>query len=53
MDMLHTLHDHGATIVMVTHSHHDAAQAERIIHMLDGKVVSKPAEELIEEAALA
>jgi putative ABC transport system ATP-binding protein len=53
MDMLHILHQHGATIVMVTHSHHDAAQAERIIHMLDGKVVSKPAEELIEEAALA
>jgi putative ABC transport system ATP-binding protein len=53
MDMLHTLHDHGATIVMVTHSHHDAAQAERIIHMLDGKVVSKPAEELLEEAAFA
>jgi putative ABC transport system ATP-binding protein len=52
MDMLHTLHDHGATIVMVTHSHHDAAQAERVIHMLDGKVVSKPAEELL-EAALA
>jgi putative ABC transport system ATP-binding protein len=53
MDMLHTLHDHGATIVMVTHSHHDAAQAERVIHMLDGKVVSKPAEELLEQAAMA
>jgi putative ABC transport system ATP-binding protein len=53
MDMLHVLHDHGATIVMVTHSHHDAAQAQRIVHMLDGKVVSKPAEELLEEAAFA
>ncbi|MDZ4762272.1 MAG: ABC transporter ATP-binding protein [Alphaproteobacteria bacterium] len=53
MDMLHVLHQHGATIVMVTHSHHDAREAGRIIHMLDGKVVSKPAEELMEEAALA
>jgi putative ABC transport system ATP-binding protein len=53
MDMLHVLHDHGATIVMVTHSHHDAAQAERVIHMLDGKVVLAPAEELMDQAALA
>lgn len=38
MDMLHVLHEHGATIVMVTHSPSDAAQAERIIHMLDGRI---------------
>jgi putative ABC transport system ATP-binding protein len=51
LDMLHTLHEHGSTIAMVTHSHHDGAQAERIIHMLDGRVVSKPAEELMEAMA--
>jgi putative ABC transport system ATP-binding protein len=40
LDMLHVLHEHGSTIVMVTHSAADAAEAERTIHMLDGRVVS-------------
>jgi putative ABC transport system ATP-binding protein len=40
LGMLGILHEQGATIVMVTHSHHDAAKADRIINMLDGRVVT-------------
>jgi putative ABC transport system ATP-binding protein len=40
MDMLTTLHQQGATILMVTHSHAHAGRAGRILHMLDGRVVS-------------
>jgi putative ABC transport system ATP-binding protein len=43
MGMLHVLNEHGATIVMVTHSPKDAAEAQRIITMLDGRVVSHAA----------
>jgi putative ABC transport system ATP-binding protein len=53
MDMLHVLNEHGATIVMVTHSPTDAAEAHRIIPMLDGRVVSRSAEPSRGEAALA
>ncbi len=38
MDLLSQLHREGTTIVMVTHSRHDAAYADRIIHLFDGKV---------------
>ena len=37
MDMLKDLNKAGTTIVMVTHSEHDARFASRIIRMLDGK----------------
>ena len=40
MGLLHELHGQGATIVMVTHSPTDAAEAERIIELQDGEVVS-------------
>jgi putative ABC transport system ATP-binding protein len=43
LDMLHVLHDHGATIIMVTHNAADASEAERIVNMLDGRVVSSTA----------
>ncbi len=39
MNLLTTLNDAGTTIVMVTHSEHDARFSHRIIHMLDGKPV--------------
>lgn len=39
MAMLDELHKDGATIVMVTHSQRDAAYADRIINLFDGKVV--------------
>lgn len=41
MDLLTTLNDARTTIVMVTHSEHDARYSHRIIHMLDGKPVSE------------
>ncbi len=37
MDLLHRLHEDGLTIVMVTHDLALAKQADRIIHMEDGK----------------
>jgi putative ABC transport system ATP-binding protein len=39
MALLRQLHQDGATIVMVTHSAHDAGNAERIIALRDGRVV--------------
>ena len=39
MDMLNDLNEAGTTIVMVTHSEHDARYANRIVRMLDGKTV--------------
>ena len=39
MELLSRLNDEGTTIVMVTHSQHDAAYAHRIIHLLDGEIV--------------
>ena len=39
MDLLSRLNDEGTTIVMVTHSQHDAAYAHRVIHLLDGEIV--------------
>ncbi|MFC6103458.1 ABC transporter ATP-binding protein [Olivibacter domesticus] len=39
MQLLTELNDQGTTIVMVTHSEHDARYSDRIIRMLDGQVV--------------
>lgn len=39
MQLLAELHQEGATIVMVTHSHRDAAVADRIINLYDGQIV--------------
>lgn len=44
MKILRQLNGEGSTIVMVTHSEHDASYADRIIRLLDGKVVSQNAE---------
>jgi putative ABC transport system ATP-binding protein len=41
MRLLGELNDKGTTIVMVTHSAHDAEYADRIIHLFDGHVVSE------------
>jgi putative ABC transport system ATP-binding protein len=44
MNLLTELNDQGTTIVMVTHSPHDAGFSDRQIHLFDGGVVKKPAE---------
>ena len=38
MNILRRLNEEGATIVMVTHSEHDAAFAGRVVQLLDGKI---------------
>jgi len=39
MDLLLQLHEQGTTIVMVTHSQHNASYADRIINLFDGRIV--------------
>ena len=41
MDLLSELHREGTTIIMVTHSQHDATYADRIIRLYDGKIVNR------------
>ncbi|MFG6428007.1 ABC transporter ATP-binding protein [Lepagella muris] len=41
MQLLSELHKEGTTIVMVTHSQHDAGYANRIVKLFDGHVVSE------------
>lgn len=41
MELLSELHKDGTTIVMVTHSQHDAQYASRVIKLFDGHVVSE------------
>ncbi len=41
MDLLSELHKEGTTIVMVTHSQHDANYADRIVNLFDGEIVSQ------------
>ena len=38
MDIFHELHKQGNTIVLITHDNDVAKQAERAIHILDGKI---------------
>ena len=38
MRLFHELHDAGNTIVLITHDNHVAEEAERKIHILDGRV---------------
>lgn len=46
MDLLTELNKEGTTIVMVTHSQRDAASAQRIIDLFDGRIVSDVTNEL-------
>jgi putative ABC transport system ATP-binding protein len=41
MELLTQLNEQGTTIVMVTHSEHDARYSHRIIRMLDGQTVTE------------
>jgi putative ABC transport system ATP-binding protein len=46
MDMLETLNQQGATILMVTHSPSHAGRAHRLINLVDGRVVPNAGAEL-------
>ena len=41
MELLSRLHREGTTIIMVTHSQHDATYADRIINLYDGQIVER------------
>ena len=41
MKLLHKLNDEGTTIIMVTHSEENAAEAHRIVRMLDGQILTE------------
>ena len=41
MNLLRELNQQGTTIVMVTHSRHDASYANRIINLFDGSIVKE------------
>src|SRR6187455_48221 len=41
MELLTELNEQGTTIIMVTHSEHDARYSHRIIRMLDGQTVTQ------------
>ncbi len=43
MELLNELNKEGTTIVMVTHSQHDAGYAGRVINLFDGQVVAEVA----------
>ena len=46
MQLLSELNEEGTTIVMVTHSKHDATYASRIINLFDGQVMDAVNEQL-------
>jgi putative ABC transport system ATP-binding protein len=45
MNLLSDLNLHGTTIVMVTHSQHDATFAHRIVNLFDGQIVTEEVEQ--------
>ncbi len=45
MQMLRQLNREGTTVVMVTHSEHEARYASRIVRMLDGQIITERAME--------
>ena len=38
LNLFHRIHDQGITIILVTHDREVADQAQRIIHIRDGKI---------------
>lgn len=50
MELLCELNEAGTTIVMVTHSAHDASYSNRTINLLDGQVVSEKKSKLSQAA---
>jgi len=50
MEMLCELNEEGTTIIMVTHSSHDASYSQRVINLLDGQIVSEKRSKLSQAA---
>jgi len=50
MELLCGLNEAGTTIIMVTHSSHDASYSQRVINLLDGQVVSEKRSKLSQAA---
>lgn len=50
MELLCELNESGTTIIMVTHSSHDASYSQRVINLLDGQVVSEKRSKLNQAA---
>ena len=46
MDILQELNHRGTTIIMVTHSEHDAGYARRLVQLFDGKVLESETERM-------
>ena len=40
LEILHSLHEDGTTIILITHDNGIAATAERIVRLSDGKIVA-------------
>lgn len=53
MRLLTELNRQGTTIIMVTHSQADAQYGNRIVHLLDGKVVSREPKAVLSEVKYA
>jgi len=41
MNLLNDLNKEGATIVMVSHSQHDASYSNRVLHLFDGQIINE------------
>ena len=52
MELLCELNEEGTTVIMVTHSSHDASYSNRIINLLDGEIVSENKIRLNAEATI-
>ena len=50
MELMCELNEAGTTIIMVTHSAHDASYSDRIINLLDGQIVSEKKSKLVQAA---
>ena len=50
MELLCELNESGTTIIMVTHSSHDASYSQRVINLLDGQIVSEKRSKLNQAA---
>jgi len=50
MELLCELNEAGTTIIMVTHSSHDASYSGRVINLLDGQIVSEKKNKLNQKA---